>query len=57
MWKEMRWTLVDEINDLKVTRQICNILLLKYMKNDKALFSLWVALLFSAFIVSETQKL
>ena len=31
----MTWTLVYEMNEMKATRQVCNIPLLKYMKNEK----------------------
>ena len=33
-----RLTLVYEMNEMKVTRQICNVPLLKYMKNEMFFF-------------------
>ena len=31
----MRWTMIFEMNEMKGTKQICNIYLLKYMQNGK----------------------
>ena len=50
----MSWTLVHEMNETKMTRQICNIPLFKYMGNEKNFF-LSAAIVLSYYCLENTE--